>query len=47
MNIEVILHTANGDVVTSYGPDLEIHALTLIRQYFLDGKSFSVKQTVF
>ena len=43
--ITVILHTVNGDVRTTYGPDTTEHALSLITQYTLDGKSFSVEQT--
>jgi hypothetical protein len=43
--IQVILHTVNGDVTTTYGPDCLTHALSLIAQYTTDGKSFSVKQS--
>ena len=43
--IQVILHTENGDVVTTYGPDTLSHALSLIEQYATDGKSFSVNQS--
>lgn len=43
--IQVILHTINGDVTTTYDSDLLTHALSLIRQYAVDGKSFSVNQT--
>lgn len=42
--IQVILHTINGDVITSFGPDCLEYALDLIRIYTKDGKSFSVKQ---
>lgn len=47
MNITVILHTTEGDVRTSYGPNCEQHALSLMKQYTLDGKSFSVEQKKF
>ena len=47
MNITVILHTAQGDVRTSYGPNQEKHAISLMTQYTLDGKNFSVEQKKF
>jgi hypothetical protein len=43
--ITVVLHTVNGDVRTAYGPNCEQHALSLINQYTLDGKNFSVEQS--
>jgi hypothetical protein len=47
MSITVILHTVNGDVRSAYGPNCEQHAISLITQYTLDGKSFSVEQKKF
>jgi hypothetical protein len=43
--IQVILHTPEADVVSTYGPGNLQHALSLIQQYTTDGKSFSVKQS--
>lgn len=47
MSITVILHTSEGDVRSAYGPNCEQHAISLITQYTLDGKSFSVEQKKF
>jgi hypothetical protein len=47
MEIIVILHTTAGDVRTAYAPGLEKHAISLMTQYTLDGKSFSVEQRKF
>ena len=43
--MSVVLHTAQGDVTTTYGPNCDSHATSLILQYVQDGKNFSVIQS--
>jgi hypothetical protein len=47
MNITVILHTTEGNVRTSFGPNCEQHAFSLVTQYLNDGKNFSIEQKKF
>ena len=42
--IRVILHTAEGDVVSAFRTEHMAAILNLIQEYTMDGKSFTVEQ---